>query len=157
LWQNLGNGPFGLLVGMGITSIQAGSKIILAGGTIAEVPNNDVWMASWSGATSGLAWYLLTNAAAWSARQATLASTVDDIIILINGVGNPTAVEDPTNNDVWASQDGGFTWIPLAAPDSFSARQGAGLVSVLFELALFGGTTVPGSTFVNDVWVAWSI
>jgi len=147
VWTLAAAAPFPRVMGAGITTVQKGSQIILAGGTLGGgIGYNTVWMGAYN-STKQLSWTLVCSAAVWSPRSAEIVATSNDYLYLIDG-------ELSVNrNEVYVSADAGYSWLLITASDSFSARIGASLVSVGRQLILIGGMD---AVVQNDIWQVWA-
>jgi hypothetical protein len=123
---------------------------------------NDVWRS-----TDGVTWEQTTAAAPWSARAGLMAASLGDSIYVFGGSRNDdAAVVGPTGpvreyfNDVWRSDDGGFTWVEATAAAEWSPRAGGAVAVHQDAIYLLGGEVgficqpFPGCEppYFNDVW-----
>ena len=130
----------------GITTLSAASNF--------QAQSNDVWVSS----DEGYSWALVTAAAPWSTRWGHVGViTTAGVLLVIGGIHNDLGFPWYSQNDIWASFDGGVSWSRCQAPGSASFVRGEmGLaVNEFEELLLASGYTWNGgtaSTTYNDVW-----
>ena len=88
---------FGALYGSGISAIQSGPQIILAGGETSSGLTTAVWSGVYTFGSTAPTWYQLTSSPGWTARTVSMVSTTDDDLYAIVG---PCVASTPLANDV---------------------------------------------------------
>jgi len=139
----------------------AGGKMLIIGGTVHDVGGavNEVWASD-----DGERWQLLGSnvtepANAWAPRYALTAVTMSNGEVLIAGGFGAHSGKGLRGGwgmkDVWASQDGGYTWTQRIASAPFGRRVYVGLAVSGGATYLFGGQAGVGQLFrsFRDVWV----
>lgn len=116
------------------------------------VGTSDVWRSP-----DGVNWTRITDIAPWGPRILHMVASFQGKLYVMGGLTNGV---DPTSavNDVWASSDGGLTWLQLPnapwAPRGL-VNSGQGLPVFNGKLYVMGGGTyanVPAGNLYNDVW-----
>ena len=127
--QVLPSAPWSARWSHAVTVQPGATTVLLAGGKASGVYVRDVWSTSDAGET----WTLVTATAAWLGRtNFGFVALPDDFVVLAGGY------RDAETNDVWRSDDGGRSFVELAAP-AWDARSRVGLVAAQGAMYMAGG------------------
>jgi PKD repeat protein len=119
-------------------------SIVLMGGAVSGVPENDVWRS----ADNGASWTEVNASAGWPGRwYHTSVVLPDGSIVLMGGSNGGSSYM----NDVWRSTDNGATWTEVNVDAGWSGRlEHTSVVLSDGTIVLMGGEDYYG--FKNDVW-----
>lgn len=145
---------------MATTTSVVHRQLYLAGGLISsgysELENkNDVWTS-----TDGTNWTLVTNDAPWEERNAFGFVYFKNKLWVLGGFTNNINAsldveEDVSYNDVWASNDGGLTWVEVLAEAPWDKRFYHTATVYKNKMWVIGGRPlgyIGYPYFYNDVW-----
>ncbi len=132
-------------------------QLYLAGGVVSTETaenKNDIWTSS-----DGINWDLVTASAPWESREGFGFVYFKDKLWVLGGITNTTnrnldADVDTIYNDVWASNDGGVTWVEVLAEAPWNKRFNHTTLVYKNKMWVIAGRPITGGFpyFYNDVW-----
>jgi len=154
VWHSMGEAPWSPRHGHAAVTTSK-EVVVLLGGHDGTSYLNDVWsIQDPSQSTVESSWQLAASRASWSPRygHAVVVNSLDTILLMGGFFADKQSGQVACFNDVWVSDDGGYTWTLVVEHAPWSGRyQHAAIMNTRDEVFVIGGLGVDLDRY-GDVW-----